>query len=81
MIFQVIPQLFAIINNQIPILGNILAILFFVTLFFAGMSSLIGQVESMVNGLEYEINLKRKQVLAISLLGAMAVSLLFTFSN
>ncbi|WP_338987661.1 sodium-dependent transporter [Spiroplasma endosymbiont of Dasysyrphus albostriatus] len=81
LIFQVIPQLFTIINNQVPILGNILAILFFVTLFFAGMSSLIGQVESMVNGLEYEIHLKRKQALAISLLGAMAVSVLFTFSN
>lgn len=79
LIFRVLPQLFGIINGQVAILGNVLAILFFVTLFFAGMSSLIGQVESMVNGLEYEIHLKRKKALAISLLGAMAVSVLFTF--
>lgn len=81
LIFQVIPQLFGIINGQVPMLGNILAILFFVTLFFAGMSSLIGQVESMVNGLEYEIHLQRKKSLALSLLGAMLVSVLFTFNK
>lgn len=81
LIFQVIPQLFGIINNQVAILGNILAVLFFVTLFFAGMTSLIGQVESMVNGLEYEIHLKRKIALALSLIGAMAVSVLFNFDN
>lgn len=81
LIFQVIPQLFSIINNQVAILGNVLAVLFFVTLFFAGMTSLIGQVESMVNGLEYEIHLKRKTALALSLLGAMIVSVLFTFDN
>lgn len=81
LIFQVIPQLFGIINNQVAIFGNILAVLFFITLFFAGMSSLIGQVESMVNGLEYEIHLKRKKALAISIIGAMAISVLFTFNN
>ncbi|WP_342276899.1 sodium-dependent transporter [Spiroplasma endosymbiont of Nebria brevicollis] len=82
LIFQVIPQLFGIINSQVAVLGNVLAILFFVTLFFVGMSSLIGQVESMVNGLEYEIHLQRKKALALlSLLGAMLISVLFTFNK
>lgn len=81
LIFQVIPQLFGIINIHVPILGNIVAILFFITLFFAGMSSLIGQVESMVNGLEYEIGLKRKRALAGSLIFAMTVAILFTFNK
>ncbi|WP_375317935.1 sodium-dependent transporter [Spiroplasma endosymbiont of Virgichneumon dumeticola] len=81
LIFQVIPQLFGIINSHVQVLGNVLAIFFFVTLFFAGMSSLIGQVESMVNGLEYEIHWQRKKSLAISLLGAMLVSVLFTFNK
>lgn len=81
LIFQVIPQLFGIINSQALVLGNILAIFFFVTLFFAGMSSLIGQVESMVNGLEFEIHWQRKKALALSLLGAMLISVLFTFNK
>ncbi|MBE4704044.1 sodium-dependent transporter [Spiroplasma platyhelix] len=81
LIFQVFPQLFAIINQTAPGFGNVVAVVFFLTLFFAGMSSLIGQVESMVNGLEYDVNIPRIAALLLSAGFAMILSILFTFNN
>jgi len=81
LIFEVFPQLFAIINQSVPIFGNVIAVIFFLTLAFAGISSLIGQVESMVNGLEYEVKMSRFKALLFSALFAMILSILFTFNN
>lgn len=81
LIFQVFPQLFAIINQSASGFGNVVGVIFFLTLFFAGMSSLIGQVESMVNGLEYEVRMPRIAALLVSAGFAMIVSILFTFDN
>lgn len=81
LIFQVFPQLFAIINQSVPIFGNVVAVIFFLTLAFAGISSLIGQVESMVNALEYDVKMPRFKALLFSTLFAMVISILFTFNN
>lgn len=81
LIFQVFPQLFAIINQTVMGLGNVISVIFFLALFFAGMSSLIGQVESLVNGLEYEVEMKRVKALFMTAGFAMIVSVLFTFNN
>lgn len=81
LVFQVFPQLFAIINQSAPGFGNVISVIFFLTLFFAGMSSLIGQVESMVNGLEYEVRIPRLAALLMSAGFAMLLSILFTFNN
>lgn len=81
LVFQVFPQLFAIINQSAMGLGNVISVVFFLTLFFAGMSSLIGQVESIVNGLEYEVKMKRVKALFVAVAFAMIVSILFSFDN
>lgn len=81
LVFQVLPQLFKIINDSASGFGNVVAVIFFLTLFFAGMSSLIGQVESMVNGLEYEVNMPRIGALILSAGFAIILSILFTFNN
>lgn len=81
LIYQVLPQLFRLINQSVPILGNVISVMFFLTLLFAGMSSLIGQVESMVNGLEYEVNMKRIYALSLTCVFAMVLSCLFMFNN
>lgn len=81
LVFQVFPQLFSIINQTANGFGNFLGVLFFLTLAFAGLSSLIGQVESMVNGLEYEVNFSRAKSLSIAAAIAMVISVLYTFNN
>lgn len=81
LVFQVFPQLFAIINQSVPIFGNVVAVVFFLTLAFAGISSLIGQVESMVNALEWDVKMSRFKALLFSSLFAMIISILFTFDN
>lgn len=81
LVFQVFPRLFGIINQSVPIFGNFVAVIFFLTLAFAGISSLIGQVESMVNSLEYGIKMSRVKALIFSTLFAMILSVLFTFNN
>ncbi|KMQ95133.1 snf family na+-dependent transporter [Lasius niger] len=56
LIFQVFPQIFAIIaqNTSLLVLSHILAIFFFLSIFFAGISSLIAMLETVVNPLEIE---------------------------
>ncbi|MDQ7983192.1 MAG: sodium-dependent transporter [Spiroplasma sp.] len=81
LIFQVFPQLFAIINQSLYGFGNVVAVIFFLTLAFAGISSLIGQVESMVNALEYDVKMPRIAALLFSAFFAMIISILFTFDN
>lgn len=81
LVFQVFPQLFALINQSANGFGNVIGVIFFLTLFFAGMSSLIGQVESMVNGLEYEVKIPRIVSLLVASTFAILLSLLFAFNN
>jgi SNF family Na+-dependent transporter len=56
LIFQVFTQIFAIIARQphLMIFSHILAILFFLSVFFAGISSVIAMIEAVVNPLESE---------------------------
>lgn len=53
LIFQVFPQVFAIITaqTQLPFLSHTLACFFFLSVFFAGISSLIAIAEAVVNPL------------------------------
>ncbi|MGL5268478.1 MAG: sodium-dependent transporter [Spiroplasma sp.] len=81
LVFQVFPKLFSIINQTAYGFGNFLGVIFFLALSCSGLSSLIGQVESMVNGLEYEVNVSRVKSLFISVGITMIISVLYTFNN
>lgn len=83
LIFQVFTQIFAIIAQQphLMIFSHILAILFFLSVFFAGISSVIAMIEAVVNPLETEWKIKRYQALIIVFIASMLIDILFIFNN
>lgn len=83
LIFQVFPQVFAIITQQtnMPLLSHLLAIFFFLSVFFAGISSLIAMTETVVNPLISSYNVKRYQALLITIISSFGFGLIFCFNN
>lgn len=83
LIFQVFPQIFAIIGKTTALLvfSHILAIFFFLSVFFAGISSLISMLEAVVNPLETEWKIKRYQGIIFVIAISMLVDILFIFNN
>lgn len=83
LIFQVFPQIFAIIaqNNVLLILSHILAIFFFLSIFFAGISSLIAMLEAVVNPLEGQWKIKRYKIIILIITISIFVDILFIFNN
>lgn len=83
LIFQVFPQIFAIIATT-PILlvfSHILAIFFFLSVFFAGISSLIAILEAVVNPIETEWKIKRYKIIIFVILASFLINILFVFNN
>ncbi|MBO8171810.1 MAG: sodium-dependent transporter [Bacillaceae bacterium] len=70
--FAVFPQ----ILNEMP-LGNVVGILFFVSLIFAGLSSLISIVETFIAGFADKFNMERQKSVNISVGIVALLSLLF----
>lgn len=83
LIFQVFPQVFAIITEQthFPFLSHTLAFFFFLSVFFAGISSLIAIAEVVVNPLISCYGIKRYQALLITIISSFILSLIFCFNN
>ncbi len=82
LIFQVFPQVFAIITEQthVPFLSHTLAFVFFLSVFFAGISSLIAIAEVVVNPLISCYGIKRYQALLITIISSFILSLVFCFN-
>lgn len=83
LIFQVFPQVFAIITEQthLPFLSHTLAFLFFLSVFFAGISSLIAIAEVVVSPLISCYGIKRYQALLITIVSSFMLGLIFCFNN
>ncbi|MGL5268302.1 MAG: sodium-dependent transporter [Spiroplasma sp.] len=83
LIFQVFPQIFAIIaqNTSLLVFSHILAIFFFLSIFFAGISSLIAMLETVVNPLEIEWKIKRYKIIILIIVISILVDILFIFNN
>ncbi|MDQ7982900.1 MAG: sodium-dependent transporter [Spiroplasma sp.] len=84
LIFQVFPQIFAIIAGNsfgLLVLSHILAIFFFLSVFFAGISSLIAMLESIVNPLIPELKIKRSKLIIGTIVTSLLVDILFIFNN
>lgn len=83
LIFQVFPQIFAIIAKTPALLvfSHILAICFFLSIFFAGISSLIAMLEAVVNPLETEWKINRAKIIILIITLSVLVDILFVFNN
>lgn len=83
LIFQVFPQIFAIIGQGTALLvfSHILAIFFFLSIFFAGISSLIAMLETVVNPLETEWKMSRIKVIILIISISILIDILFIFNN
>ncbi|MBE4704267.1 sodium-dependent transporter [Spiroplasma platyhelix] len=83
LIFQVFPQIFAIIGQGTALLvfSHILAIFFFLSVFFAGISSLIAMLEGVVNPLETEWKIKRYKIIIGIIVLSILVDIVFIFNN
>ena len=85
LIFQVFPQIFAIIagnnNMGLLVLSHILAIFFFLSVFFAGISSVYAMLETIVNPLVIEWKAKRSRLIIGIIIVSLLVDILFIFNN
>lgn len=83
LIFQVFPQIFAIIGQGTALLvfSHILAIFFFLSVFFAGISSLISMLEAVVNPLEEAWKVKRYKLIIFTIVISILVGFVFVFNN
>lgn len=83
-IFNVFPQTFSVINQHtIGGFGNILGILFFTALLFAGLSSIIAMLEVVVNGIfaNYKVNEKKVILILMLLMAIIGLVLMFKDTN
>lgn len=81
-IFKVFPQMFQNINLKITsYLGSILGLLFYIALFFAAMSSLIGLIEPTVAALIEKNNIKRINAVCFAISIQFFFGLIFLFQN
>lgn len=83
LIFQVFPQIFAIIGQgtKLLVFSHILAIFFFLSIFFAGISSLIAMLETVINPLESEWKIKRYKAIISIIAISIIIDLIFIFNN
>lgn len=84
LIFQVFPQIFAIIagnSTGLLVLSHILAIFFFLSVFFAGISSVYAMLETIVNPLIIEWKTKRSSLIIGTIIVSLIVDILFIFKN
>ena len=70
LVFQTMPHLF----NQMP-LGNIFGGMFFLMIFFAGLTSAIGYLEGATNIIQEEFNLSRKKAVLYPLIIIVILSI------
>lgn len=70
---------FLVFKDILPFyfLNNVLAVLFYLAIFFAGFSSLIALIEVSINPFIKRFQMKRKNVLSVALLGLFLISFLF----
>ncbi len=68
---------FPSIINEFPGMNGLFGVLFFLSLVFAGMTSLISIVETFVAGIQEKFNVSRTKAVLTSGLTATAISLLF----
>lgn len=81
LVFSVFPEIFARINNFSFGLGNFIAIIFFLTIFFAGISSLIMGLEAATSPIHIDLKIKRwKAIILVATTSALAGSIL-VFQN
>ena len=76
LIFVVFPNIFNIMG---PI-GHVLAPLFFLVIFFAGMTSIIGMIEPVINSVLHKFKMSRKKSVTIVCAIACMFSLIFTIN-
>lgn len=76
--FVVFPHMF---NFFGPILGKIIGVIFFFSIFIAGITGVFSIVESIAGNVEVELNLSRKKAVAATLGGIMALAILFCMGN
>ena len=84
LIFQVFPQIFAIIagnSTGLLVLSHILAIFFFLSVFFAGISSVYAMLETIVNPLVIEWKAKRSRLIIGTIIISLLIDILFIFNN
>lgn len=81
LVFSVFPKIFAEINNVTYGLGNFLGIIFFLTVFFAGISSLIMATEGATSPLHLDLNVKRLPATMIVGGVAMVLGFVLVFKN
>ena len=76
LVFIVFPQIFNVMGG----VGHILAPLFFIVIFFAGMTSIIGMMEPVINSMLHKFKTSRKKTVAILCAIACLFSLTFTLN-
>ncbi|WLD92699.1 sodium-dependent transporter [Alkalihalobacillus sp. AL-G] len=72
--FAVFPQ----IINEIPVMGEAFGVLFFFSLVFAGLSSLISICEVFVAGIQEKLSISRKRAIAFGGGAAALISIIFS---
>lgn len=81
LVFSVFPQIFAQINNFKLGLGNFIAIIFFLTIFFAGISSLIMALEAATSPLHIDLKIKRWKAILLAATTSALVGFILVFQN
>ena len=79
--FSVFPKIFGQINAVNFGWGNFLGVVFFLTIFFAGISSLIMGVEVVASPLYRDLKVKRIWATIISCMGAFTIGFILIFKN
>ena len=76
LVFVVFPQIFNVMGD----VGCILAPIFFTVIFFAGMTSIIGMMEPVINSILHKFKLTRKKSVTIVCATACMFSLIFSIN-
>lgn len=80
LIFETLPFIFSSLGASVPWLSNIVAILFFVTILFAALTSSVSMLETGVAYLVDEKKMKRSKATIIIFLGCWILSVLCSLS-
>lgn len=81
LVFKVFPKIFAQLNLTNFGLGNFLGIVFFLAIFFAGLSSLIMATEAITSPLHLDLRISRIKATLSAGFGAMGLGFIFVFKN
>lgn len=77
LVFVVIPE----VINQMPALSNLFGVVFFLSVIFAGMSSLISIVEAYVSGMQDKFQISRGKAVAIGGGLSAIISILYSLKG